>query len=120
MTPSVCPPLPRPLVAKYHGCLSPAYTSLSSDLRALPLLRFSFFFPLGPGWASQLALDCTGGGAAPEGVLLRHLLLSSRLTYFITHSQLKMSLSAVSQSSTRQRQALVAWGGGHLEAALDL
>lgn len=62
LSPSVCPPLPRPRSGGTVPQLSqPTHPSL---VTSEPSLSLSLFFPLGSGWASQLALACTGGGVS--------------------------------------------------------
>lgn len=98
LAPSVCPPLPSPHSGGTVLQLSQPQPTHPSLVTSEPSLS-PFFFPLGSGWASQLALACTGGGRG----LLRHPLLSCRLAHFRTHSQFTMSLAAISQAGGSAR-----------------
>lgn len=58
-----CPPLPRPHSGGTVPQLSQPQPTHPSPVTSEPSLS-PFFFPLGSGWASQLALACTGGGVS--------------------------------------------------------
>lgn len=102
------------LVAQYHSCLIPAHTSLSSDLRALPLA--SSFLPSGLRLGLTAGPGLYWGRGCTWGGLLRHPLLSCSLA----HSQLIPSsvcpcLLPVKPGAV---PASVLWGGDPLEADL--